>query len=317
MNNRLLTIALAASLAIGLSGCYEISGSVTLSGTSSEDASADVILAGVISEEVLPKLETLRTGEIDMDSIYARQARMMPVMDPLVYCCDNPEPTNGLWWGLNGRAWRWASLPVEGSPTQITTDGFGGLRIFSFNEQVHVNASMLLPRDSSGLAEGGSFQIRYPANWFPVRTNGAPSLDRASGDSALVWTGSPGERVDMFASFEVYKDEKSAPTVLLQKLVEDGSVAEPAESNQPQALQELGDVSEQLPEVEAPEGFEWVVDESGQVVLVEVDAQAGTLGTVFVGMAWGLLGAGVLSGLIVLVVMAFRPQRQIAEAPHA
>lgn len=320
--------AVVTALAIGLSGCYNVAGEVRFSGTSAEEATARVTFQGSILEERLSQgvpIEATASGERDETR---RLEFLRNYFDGFMDCCGNPPWTMihyavvggepGTYSPPNGRIMLWDNVPVAEGAT-FRTETFGGLNLSLFDDYVLVRASMTLPVDRTGEATGGQFQVSYPDNWRLVSSNGEASVNKYTGEDAVFWAGKPGERIDITAAFQVYKQASDVPQLLISPLVDaDGNEIPSEPAPQPQSLADLSVLSDIALGNEASEG-EWIINSDGELELVStaVAEAPESQGSFLVGTAWGLLGSGVLSALVVLIVMAMKGRKLMAEANNA
>lgn len=321
--------AVITALAIGLSGCYNVAGSVRFSGTSAEEATARVAFQGSILEERLSQgvpIEITASGERDETN---RLNWLRNYFDGFMDCCGNPPWTminyvvvggeSGTYAPVNGRQVLWNNVPVAEGAT-FRTESFGGLNLSLFDDYVLVRASMTLPVDRTGEATGGQFEVSYPDNWRLVSSNGEPTENKYTGEDAVFWSGEPGERIDITAAFQVYKQASDVPQLLISPLVDANGNEIPNEPTpQPESLADLSMLSDIALGNEASAEGEWIINSDGELELVgtAVAETPESQGSFLVGTAWGLLGSGVLSALVVLIVMATRGRKLMAEANNA
>lgn len=314
------------ALAIGLSGCYNVAGSVRFSGTSAEESTARVTFQGSILEERLSQgvpIERTASGERDETK---RLEFLRNYFDGFMDCCGNPPWTMihyvgvggeaGTYTPPNGRMMLWSDVPVAEGAT-FRTESFGGLNLSLLDDYVVVRASMTLPRDRTGEATGGQFEVSYPDNWRLVSSNGEATVNQSTGEDAVFWSGKPGERIDITAAFEVYKQASDVPQLLISPLVDANGNEIPNEpATQPQSLADLSVLSDVALSNEASAEGEWLINSHGELELVSTSVSEApeSEGGFLVGTAWGLLGSGILSGLVVLIVMAMRGRKLMAEA---
>lgn len=308
-----LIIPLAAALL--LSGCYEASSSLEIRGENLGDAS--VFLRNNVMAEREAFIEF--TGmdpfeELTREEAEALGADTRPVdlatmrLDPFVLCDDGPklgfnyytgDTTNkeDMSWG-RGAWYEFRTKPGESTLCKAQT---GAIRVTNDGEYLIVEGAVAAP-DVRNYRENLGIKISWPDGWALEETNGFQSYE----SNLVKWSASGGNRIELIARFRpLGPGELPIERTISGLVVDDITNPDliPQGPEQPAFVEGVEDALESVGDQEIPEGYALVVNADGSVNLIEESATStpeGASPSFLVYAAWGLLGAGVVSLLLVV-----------------
>ena len=308
-----------------LSGCYEAVTKISVGGDSAESAEVDIFNTVAVSKDAWvyfagywPYDETGNRAQDDRNyyggselarelDVYTRCQGMEsdgtvggfnPYNEFLYYTGTSPEakargaqPSFG-----RGSSYR-TSLSDKASELTCKVQT-GGYRLSSDGEVVILSGAVAVP-DIRDWSENYFVSLEWEDGWDLVETNGF----RNPTENQVKWKGSGGSRIEMNAVLRKLGDGELPIQAISSGFVLDGLNEDllPVGPEEPDFSAGVSAAADSIEGQEAPEGYEVVLNDDGTVALVEQSSAAGPswLNEALVYGAWMLLGAGVLSGLLV------------------
>ena len=310
-----LVVPLAAALL--LSGCYEASTLISVGGDSIEKTDVTMVNGIVLDGKAYLEFAGVDWRSDDPDEATEANAAARR-LDPFVVCDGLEEqPRDGFVYytsGLpekdsfgRGARYAWAINPGKSVTCKVQT---GGVRVSNTSEGIVVEGAVAVP-DIRDYEERGFVKIQWDENWTLEDSNGFTSYT----SNEVKWSAAGGSRLEIYAALRLLEpgEEPLARTIsgLVVDEATDASLI-PSGPEQPSYVEGVEAAALAVGDQEIPDGYEIVYNSDGSVELVEEASvvSATPLGSTLVYGAWGLLGVGVISLLVVGGMALGRPKRE-------
>lgn len=306
-----------------LSGCYEAVTYISVGGESAASAEVEISNSAVVSRDAWVHFAGYwygrETGNRELDNRnYYGGLELSRELDIYIHCqglesdgtvggynpynkfayyTGNGSPANKAKQSL-GRGVRYQTSFSDKATSLTCKAQTGGYRLSTDGEVVVLSGAVAIP-DITGWSENYFVGLEWEDGWDLVETNGF----RTPAENQVKWKGNGGSRIEMNAVLRKLGDGELPLQRISSPIVLDGLNEDllPVGPEEPDFSAGVSAAADSIEGQEAPEGYEVLLNGDGTVALVEQSSAAGTswINEALVYGAWMLLGAGVLSGLLV------------------